>query len=74
MSPLKSKGMGWEIAEGGIDTGLNSVTRLVYVGSMGPEDAPKPVRAEPMWSTSSRALDEREGILITSMSGIPSRV
>lgn len=23
--------MGWEIAEGGIDTGLNSVTRLIYV-------------------------------------------
>jgi len=29
MSPLKSSGMGWESEEGGIDTGLDSVTRLV---------------------------------------------
>jgi hypothetical protein len=30
MSPLKSSEMGWESVEGGIDTGLDSVTRLSY--------------------------------------------
>ena len=74
MSPLKSSGMGWESVEGGIDTGLDSVTRLIYVRWMWSEDTPKPVRAQPMWSISSRALDELEGILITSKSGFPSQV
>lgn len=74
MLPLKSSEMGWESEEGGIDTGLDSVTRLIYCLRVLSEGAPKPVRAEPTWSTSSRALDEREGMLITSKSGFPSRV
>lgn len=74
MSPWKSSGIGWDSVEGGIDTGLDSATRLIYVMWIRSEDAPKPVRAEPIWSISSRALDELEGMLITSKSGLPSQV